>query len=101
RRGGGAGLKSRGPGAEEGGDRPPPDDPGNPTVNFRGERRTNATHVSPTDPEARLAKRMSAAAAKLCYSAHVLMENRHGLCVDVRLAPATNVAEREEAVAMV
>src|SRR5262249_43608827 len=96
-----ASLKSLRARAEGGGGQPPPGDRGNPTVNFRGERRTNATHVSPTDPEARLAKRMSAAAAKLCYSAHVLMENRHGLCVDVRLAPATNVAEREEAVAMV
>lgn len=63
--------------------RPPTDDdPGNPTVNFRGEKRSNATHASTTDPEARLAKRSDGKEAKLCHGASVLMENRLGLCVD-------------------
>jgi len=60
----------------------PPDDPGNPTVNFHGEQRSNATHVSTTDPEARLIRKASGREAKLSYHGHVLMENRHGLAVD-------------------
>jgi len=79
---------------------PPPDDPGNPTVNFHGERRTNATHQSTTDPEARLARKGQRKEAKLCFSGHVLMENRHGLCVDLQIAPATGTAERETALTM-
>jgi hypothetical protein len=78
----------------------PPDDPGNPTVDFHGERRTNATHQSTTDPEARLARKGAGKEAKLCFSGHVLMENRHGLCVDLQLAPATGTAERETALRM-
>jgi transposase len=80
---------------------PPPDDPDNPTVNFRGERRSNATHASTTDPEARLYKKGPGKEAKLGYLGHVLMENRHGLIVDARLTPATGTAEREAAVAMI
>jgi transposase len=79
----------------------PPDDPGNPTVNFHGEKRSNETHASTTDPEARLAKKGLGKEAKLSYSAHVLMENRNGLCVDITVAPATGRAEREEALKMV
>jgi len=79
---------------------PPPDDPGNPTVDFHGERRTNATHHSTTDPEARLARKGAGKEATLCFSGHVLMENRHGLCVDLQIAPATGIAERETALAM-
>src|ERR1043166_6767065 len=60
---------------------PPPDDPGNPTVNFHGERRRNTTHVSTTDPDARLARKGKAQEAKLFYTGHVLMENRNGLAV--------------------
>ncbi|CBK42538.1 Transposase, IS4 [Nitrospira defluvii] len=78
---------------------PPPEDPGNPSVDFRGERRTNATHVSTTDPEARLYKKAAGQEAKLCFLGHVLMENRHGLVVNTRLTPATGTAEREAAVA--
>ena len=59
-------------------DRTPPDDPGNPTVNFHGEKRSNETHESTTDPEARLYRKGDNHAARLCYSAHVLMENRNG-----------------------
>src|SRR5207249_2643495 len=62
-------------------DAPPttPDDPGNPTVNFHGERRRNATHASTTDPQALLYRKGARREAKLCYQGHVLMENRHGL----------------------
>ena len=78
----------------------PPDDPGNPTVNFHGERRSNATHASTTDPEARLFRKGDAHEAKLYYQGHVLMENRHGLAVDGSLTPATGYAEREQALVM-
>jgi len=77
-------------------DRPPSDDPGNPTVNFHGERRSNRTHVSTTDPEALLARKGRSKEAKLSFSGHVLMENRNGLCVDISIAQATGTAEREE-----
>src|ERR1700678_3689682 len=62
-----ASLKSFRPKGEQPGDRPPPDDPGNPSVDFRGERRRNATHQSTTDPAARLAKKAPGKAARLCY----------------------------------
>ena len=78
----------------------PPDDPGNPTVNFHGERRTNATHQSTTDPETLLARKSAGKEAKLCFSGHALMENRHGLCVDLQIAPATGTAERDIALRM-
>lgn len=85
-------------------DAPPPaarpDDPGNPTVNFHGERRTNATHQSTTDPETLLARKGAGKEAKLCFSGHALMENRHGLCVDLQIAPATGTAERDIALRM-
>jgi IS5 family transposase len=58
---------------------PPSDDPGNPSVDFRGERRTNATHASTTGPEARLYKKAAGQEATLCFLGHVLMENRHGM----------------------
>jgi transposase len=80
---------------------PSTDDPGNPSVDFRGERRTNATHTSTTDPEARLYKKATGQEAKLCFLGHVLMENRHGLVVNTRLTPATGIAEREAALALV
>jgi transposase/IS5 family transposase len=73
----------------------PPDDRGNPTVNFRGERRSNATHQSTTDPEARLAKKGRGKEAHLAFMGHALMENRHGLLVDFALSQATGTAERE------
>jgi transposase len=96
-----ASLKRFRPKDERPEDRPPPDDPGNPTVNWHGERRGNATHASTTDPEAKLARKGAAHAAKLSYSAHVLMENRHGLCVDLSVAAATGDAEWEEALRLV
>ncbi len=79
---------------------PPPDNPGNPTVTFHGERRSNATHASTTDPDARLFRKGDAHEAKLYYQGHVLMENRHGLAVDSSLTPATGFAERDQALAM-
>jgi transposase len=81
-------------------DPPAADDPGNPTVNFHGERRTNATHRSTTDPDAKLARKGHGKEAKLSYSGHVLMENRNGLAVDAAVRAATGTAEREAAVAM-
>src|SRR5271169_7013987 len=78
----------------------PPDDPGNPTVNFHGERRSNATHQSTTDPEAKLARKGAGKEAKLCYSANALMENRHGLLIEFAVEPADGYAERNSARAM-
>src|SRR5439155_14112798 len=75
--------------------RPPPDDPGNPTVNFHGERRSNATHESTTDPDARLFRKGGAQEARLYYQGHVLMDHRHGLAVGGQLTPAGAAAERE------
>jgi len=75
----------------------PPDDPGNPTVDFHGERRSNATHASTTDPEARLARKGDRHEAKLCYTGHVLMENRNGLAVAGCVLPASGYAERAAA----
>ncbi len=79
----------------------PPDDPSNPTVDFRGERRRTATHASTTDPEARLYRKGPGREAKLCYLGHVLMANRHGVAVPTRVTQATGTAEREPALARV
>jgi hypothetical protein len=74
---------------------PPPDDPGNPSVDFHGERRSNATHQSTTDPEARLKKKGKGKEAKLVFEGHALMENRNGLLVDLLVTPAGGTAERD------
>jgi hypothetical protein len=79
---------------------PPPDDPGNPTVNFHGEKRSNATHASITDSDALLYKKAKGHEAKLSYLGHVLIEHRHGLVVNSRLTRATGRAEWEAAWAM-
>lgn len=79
----------------------PPDDPGNPTVNFHGDRRSNATHQSTTDPEARLARKGNGREAKLCYMGHVVIENRHGLIVQAQATIATGTAEADTAVDLV
>lgn len=73
------------------------DDPGNPTVNFHGEKRSNDTHASTTDPEARLFKKGSGKESKLSFMGHVTMDNRHGLVVATRYTTATGTAEREAA----
>jgi transposase len=78
----------------------PPDDPGNPTVNFRGEQRRNDTHESTTDPEARLARKGNGKEAKLSFTQHALMENRNGLIVDVLVTQASGTAERDAALLM-
>jgi transposase len=80
---------------------PTDDDPGNPTVDFHGERRSNTTHASTTDPDARLFKKTKGGEAKLCYQGHVLIENRHGLVVNGRLTTASGRAEWEAGFAMV
>lgn len=77
-----------------------PDDPGNPTVNFHGEHRSNATHQSTTDPEALLARKGKGKEAKLCYSANALVENRNSLLIDFQVEPADGTAERRAALAM-
>ena len=78
----------------------PPEDPGNPTVNFHGERRSNATHTSTTDPEARLARKGPGKEAKLSYQGHALMDNRHGLVINACATRAAGTAEWEAAVEM-
>jgi transposase len=94
-----AGLKSfkRVDGTEAG----PPDDPGNPTVDFHGEKRSNQTHQSTTDPDAMLAKKGAGKEAKLSYSGHVLMENRNGLVAEVEVLQANGTAERDAALVMI
>src|SRR2546421_7067168 len=66
---------------KEGKNPPSPDDPGNPTVNFHGEKRSNETHESKTDPDAKLARKGQGKEAKLSYSGNLLVENRNGLIV--------------------
>lgn len=77
-----------------------PDDPGNPTVNFHGEKRRNDTHESKTDPEARLARKSGGHEAKLAYCGNLLIENRNGLVVDTELTQCSGAAERDAAVQM-
>ncbi|MEQ9318695.1 MAG: IS5 family transposase [Polyangiaceae bacterium] len=72
----------------------------NPTVSFHGQKRRNDTHQSTTDPEAKLFRKGYGKEAKLCFSAHALMENRNGLLVDLRIAEANGRAEREVALEM-
>jgi len=78
----------------------PPDDKGNPTVNFHGQKRSNATHESKTDPEAKLARKGQGKEARLSYSLNGLMENRNGLLVDLAVLPADGYAERDAATMM-
>lgn len=75
-------------------------DPGNPSLDFHGEKRTNETHRSTTDPDARLFKKSKGTEAKLCYLGHVMMENRNGLAVDARVTEANGTAERDAAMGM-
>ena len=80
---------------------PPPDDPGNPTVDFHGEKRSNDTHESTTDPDARLARKSGGHEAKLAYCGNVMIENRNGLVVDTELLQCNGTAERDAAMLMV
>jgi len=70
-------------------------------VDFRGQKRSNETHQSTTDPEARLFRKSRGTEAKLSYAAHVLMDNRHGLAVEGCVTLATGKSEREAALLMV
>jgi len=79
---------------------PPPDDPGNPTVDFHGEKRSNKTHESTTDPDAMLARKSNGKEAKLSYNGNLLTENRHGLIVNTELLQANGTAERDGALLM-
>ena len=83
------------------GSSPPPSDGGrNPTVDFKGETRSNDTHQSTTDPDARLYKKGDGEKSRMSYLSHALMENRHGLVVDAETTLATGTAEREAALIM-
>ncbi len=79
---------------------PPEDGTRNPTVDFKKEKRSNKTHQSTTDPEARLFKKSEGVGAQLCYMGHVLMENRNGLAVSARLTQASGTAERDACLEM-
>jgi len=79
---------------------PPPEDPGNPSIDFHGEERRNDTHASITDPEARLARKSGGHESKLAYSGNVLIENRNGLVVDTELVICNGSAERDAALKM-
>src|SRR5258707_5938049 len=85
---------------KDGGDQKPKDDPGNPTVDFHGEKRSNDTHESTTDADARLARKSGGHEAKLAYCGNVLIENRNGLVVDTELLQANGTAERDAALLM-
>lgn len=76
------------------------DDPGNPTVNFRGEKRSNETHESTTDPDSRLARKSGGHEARLAYCGNLMIENRHGLVVDTELLQCNGTAERDAALLM-
>ena len=95
-----ASMKSFRP--RDGPDRPDGDDGGrNPTVDFRAEKRSNATHASTTDPDAMLYRKGSGMEARLCFIGHGLMENRSGLLVDARLTRVSGHAERLAALEMI
>ena len=96
-----ASMKSFRPKAQDGDDAPPPSGGRNAEVDFKGHKRSNETHQSTTDPEARLYRKGSGMEAKLCFIAHALMENRSGLIVDTRLTSADGHAERIAALSMI
>ena len=82
------------------GDGPLPPAGRNSEVQWHGQQRSNDTHASTTDPEARLYRKSHSTAATLCYSAHLLMENRNALIVDAELTTADGYAERATAIDM-
>jgi transposase len=87
-----ASLKSFAP--KDGAAKKTDDDPGNPSVDFKGQKRSNATHQSTTDPQAQLMRKGAGQEAKLTYGFHALMENRHGLCVQMEVTSATQTETR-------
>lgn len=78
----------------------PPDDPGNPSVDFHGQKRSNETHESQTDPDAKLARKGPGKEAKLSYSGNLQVENRHGIIVNAEVLEANGRAERDAALVM-
>ena len=78
----------------------PRDDPGNATIDFRGEKRSNETHESRTDPDAKLARKGRGKEAKLSYNGNLLVENRNGLIVNSEVFEANETAERDAALVM-
>ena len=97
-----ASLKSLKPkDGSNGNDEPPTGGGRNGEVDFRGERRSNQTHVSTSDPDAMLYRKGPGMEAKLCFIGHALMENRHGLFVDTRLTRVSGHAERLAALEMI
>jgi transposase len=87
---------------EDGKSTVPPDDPGNATVDLHGEKRSNQTHESKTDPDARLARKGKGKGkeAKLSYNGNLLVENRNGLIVNTEVFEANGTAERDAALVM-
>ena len=85
---------------QDGSKKQPPEDPGNPTVDFHGETRRNDTHASTTDADARLARKSGGHEAKLAYCGNVLIENRNGLVVEAEWLQANGTAERDAALLM-
>lgn len=85
---------------KDGGDQNPKDDRGNPTVDFHGEKRSNQTHQSTTDPDSRLARKSGGHEARLAYCGNVIIENRHGLVIDTELLQCNGTAERDAAMLM-
>jgi transposase len=77
-----------------------PEDPGNPTVDFHGEKRSNATHESTTDPEAKLMRKSNGTTARLSFGVHAVTENRNGLLVNLCVEQAVGTTERQAAIAM-
>jgi transposase len=96
-----ASLKSFRPKDAHPSEEPPAQQGRNEEVDFHGEKRSNATHASRTDPESQLAKKGKGKEAKLSYTGHVLMENRNGLAVDADVTRATGTCEREAAIEMI
>jgi hypothetical protein len=78
----------------------PRDDPGNATVDFHGQKRSNETHESKTDPDAKLARKGKGKEAKLSYKGNLLVENRNGLIVNTEVFEANGTAERDAALVM-
>jgi hypothetical protein len=95
-----ASMKSFSPKDGPGDGAPPGGGGRNAERDFHGEKRTNASHASTTDPDARLIRRGRGKEAKLCHMGHLLMENQSGLIIDAMLTPASGTAEREAALSM-
>jgi len=96
-----ASMKSFKPREPGGDDAPPPSGGRNADVDFKGQKRSNETHQSTTDPQARLYRKGQGMEARLCFIGHTLMENRSGLIVDTRLTAADGHAERNAALSMI